>query len=78
MDNKRITAAGDQKKIARFMIEEFGRRVKAVAADNPHRIFVVDTLNTLAPDEWLNEIHATSKGYREVADKILKVMSQFV
>ncbi len=76
MVNKGITAEGAQQKIARFMIGEFSRRIKKVAADNPQKLFVADTLNTLAREEWLNEIHATSKGYKKIADKIWGVMSQ--
>jgi hypothetical protein len=75
MVNKGITASGDQKKIARFMIGEFGRRVKKVAADNPGKLMVADTLNTLAENEWLNEIPATSKGFKKIAEKLWTVMA---
>jgi len=76
MDKKGITAPGDQKEIARFMIGEFGKKIKKVAKDNPKKLLVADTLNTLAPDEWLNEIHATSQGYKKIADKIWAVMAK--
>ena len=74
MELKGITDPEDQKRIARYFLSEFAKVLKLVARDNPGKLIVVDTCNTLAPGEWLNEIHASEDGYKKIADKIYRVM----
>ena len=75
---KGITKVDDQKKIAKYFLSEFAKRIKQVSKNNPGKLVVVDTFGTLNEDEWLNEIHATSKGYEKVADKIYSVMEKYL
>lgn len=74
MELKDIKDPEDQKRIARYFLSEFAKVLKLVARDNPEKLFVVDTCNTLAPGEWLNEIHASEDGYKKITDKIYHVM----
>ena len=75
---KGITKPADQKKIAKYFLSEFAKRIIKVSEDNPGKLVVVNTFGTLNEDEWLNEIHATSKGYKKIADKIYSEMEKYL
>lgn len=72
MDAKGITAARDQKAIAKFFIKRFNDELKLIADERnaPSDFLVAKTPGTLAPGDWLNEIHPDKNGFKKVADKI--------
>jgi hypothetical protein len=70
--DKGITDPNDQREIARYMLTEFRNTLNHVASAADGLLTVVDTHNTVEKKEWVNEIHPTSKGFKEVAKKIFE------
>ena len=81
MDEKGITGKADQKAIAKYMLSQFGLMLKGLAdqAKYKDRLIYINTQGTLDPaKDWLNEIHATSKGYKKVADRFMVEINKIV
>jgi hypothetical protein len=79
MNAKGITDAEDQKAIARYMLDSFNDMLRGVAAGSEGRLVHVETLGVLNPaTDWLNEIHATSRGYGKIAEKFMREINRRV
>jgi hypothetical protein len=70
--DKGITDPKDQQAIVHHMLTEFKTALQQVAADSRGLLMVIDTHGTVAKNEWLNEIHPNSQGFRKVAEKIYR------
>ena len=70
MVDKGIVLARDQKAIARFFIDGLTAMLATLATKprNQDNFVYVDLRGKLAKSEWLNEIHATSGGFRKLAE----------
>lgn len=67
--------------IIKYMLEELRTSLLALAQEpsTDDRLIVVDTQGTLTPGsttDWLNEIHPTSDGFKEIYHKIYAQMKQ--
>ncbi len=69
---KGITNASIQKEIAIYALGAFAEMVTMLAKEPicKGRFIVVETRDTVNPNEWENEIHPTTKGFKKVAEKI--------
>ncbi len=67
---KGITEPAEQREIVHTMLRRFARTLEKIAEAHPRRFFVVPTQGTLSRDHWRDEIHATSDGFRILAEKL--------
>jgi hypothetical protein len=76
LEQKGITDPGDQKAIIRELLVRFNAMLDGVA-QNP-KVVRVETLGTLAENEWNDELHPTRKGFEKIAGKFReKLHEQF-
>ncbi len=67
MDDLGINAK-DQKGIAHYLIDEFGKMVDKLKKNKKINNFhVINTQGTLGPKDWQNEIHPTPKAFGRIA-----------
>ncbi|MES2951347.1 MAG: SGNH/GDSL hydrolase family protein [Pseudomonadota bacterium] len=52
----------------RFLIDSFHGVLAEIVKMDPKHLFVVDSRGTLGFDEWANELHPTSDGFKKIAD----------
>ncbi len=69
---------GNGKTLVRTLIDRFNVTLQALAAAQPG-VHYVDLRNTLSsgPDhrrDWANELHATSRGWKKLAQKLREGM----
>jgi lysophospholipase L1-like esterase len=63
-----ITNREDQRAIVHELIDRFTLAIGRLAARYPHVVFL-DTRDTLADNEWTDELHPNPAGFRKVAEK---------
>ena len=68
-------SGADQKRVARYMIKSLNETLQDLKPGNK-RFIPVKTTGTLAPNEWRDEIHATKKGFKKIANKIWAKMER--
>jgi hypothetical protein len=68
--DKGIVDKALQTQVVHRLLVRFKEGLQSVQAAHPERFHLVDTQGTLREDEWLNEIHPTSDGFRKIAGKI--------
>ncbi|HET9211321.1 MAG TPA: hypothetical protein VFR03_13020 [Thermoanaerobaculia bacterium] len=77
MVQKQITDSGDQKAIIHELLKRFNAMLDDIAAQNSG-IARVETLGTLAENEWNDELHPSRKGFQKIAGKFReKLHEQF-
>jgi len=69
MVQKHITDPGDQKAIIHELLKRFNAMLDDLAAQNPNMVRV-ETLGTLAENEWNDELHPSRKGFQKIAGKL--------
>lgn len=71
---KGITNNSIQRKIALNVLGAFADMINELASSTiaEERFIVVETRGTIIEDEWENEIHPNTKGFKKIADKIYK------
>jgi len=72
MVKKGITETKDQREIARRMLERLQQMMLNLASKDQYKnqFIVVTTQGTLSDNDWLNEIHPNTKGFKLVEQKI--------
>lgn len=63
--------------VIRYMLEKLKDKLVDLESNTGGRLVVVNTQGTLTPgnsDDWLNEIHPTSQGFKKIYDKIYDKM----
>jgi len=65
------TLAAKGQAIVRDALQQFNTRLSALAADAANQFVLVPTQGTLPPKEWANELHPTSMGFADIAEKFL-------
>lgn len=72
MINKGITETKDQREIARRMLERFQQMMSNLATQEKYKnkFIVVTTQGTLSENDWLNEIHPNTRGFKLIEEKI--------
>lgn len=55
--------------VVRLMMDGFNQRLHGLSVEFPGRFLHLDTRNTLADDEWGDEIHPTRRGYVKIAER---------
>jgi hypothetical protein len=70
---KKIIDPNDQKEIIKLLLLKFKTTLQSVAKKHSNLI-VVNTQNSVNEDEWRDEIHPNSIGFKKVAEKIYKVL----
>lgn len=77
MVQKHILDPADQKAIIHELLERFNAMLDGLAAQNPDMVRV-ETLGTLAENEWNDELHPSRKGFQKIAGKFReKLREQF-
>jgi hypothetical protein len=77
MVQKFITNPDDQKAIIHELLRRFNAMLDDIAAQNPN-MARVETLGTLAENEWNDELHPSRKGFQKIAGKFReKLHEQF-
>lgn len=59
------------RQIVRDVLTQFKARLQALANDPKNQFFLIDTQQTLADEDWANELHPGSKGFRKLAEKFV-------
>ena len=70
MEEKNIVLRSEQKKIARWLITEFNVMLKGLA-DNTNDFVYVKTPGTLVENDWGDEIHPKSRGFKKISRKFV-------
>lgn len=73
---RKITNKADQTKIVRHIFNLFADSLKALHEDSS--FVVVDTRNTIKPDDWKDEIHATKNGFKKIANRIYLEIEKYI
>jgi subtilisin family serine protease len=60
----------EQIQIVHAMLSQFGALLRELERRNPSRLHVVNTQGTLGRQHWRDEIHASSAGYKLLAEKM--------
>ena len=68
MEKRNITLVGEQKKIAKWLIQQLNEMLVDFERKTNNFIYV-KTPGTLAINEWGDEIHPTNPGYKKIANK---------
>lgn len=76
MIKKGITDTKDQREIAKQMLGRFQQMLSRLAAQERYKnnFIVVNTQGTLTENDWLNEIHPNTRGFKLVEQKIYDAM----
>lgn len=69
LDARNITDRDEQVVIIESMFKRFGDALVALGKKNP-RLHVVETQGTLQAHHWRDEIHASSEGFKLIAEKL--------
>ena len=56
-----------QQECVRYLLDAFHEMLKTVAAMDKKHLLIVDSLGTLGPDDWANELHPKGKGFKKIA-----------
>jgi hypothetical protein len=67
LDAKGITEPADQREIIRWLLRKFNDMLAQIAQQPD--VVLVETLGTLAENEWNDEIHPTRNGFKKIATK---------
>lgn len=70
LKDKNIVDGDSQRQIVNYIMGKFRDMLLEVQNKYGSILTVVDTQGTVAENEWRNEIHPTSAGFKKVADKI--------
>jgi hypothetical protein len=65
LERAHITKKADQRDLIRVLLTLYARTVQAIDG-----LTVVNTQGTLTPEDWKDELHPTSEGFRKVTDRI--------
>lgn len=57
-----------------ILIDAFTELLAGLAARYPGRVVMVDSRNTLAREDWANELHPTPSGFARIAERWLQVL----
>lgn len=68
MEQRNIILKSEQKKIAKWLIQEFNEMLVGLESMTSNFIYV-NTPGTLLVRDWGDEIHPTSKGFKKIANK---------
>ncbi|MEB3322748.1 MAG: hypothetical protein VKI81_07975 [Synechococcaceae cyanobacterium] len=55
--------------VIRVLIDRLNAVTEAVCAEHPERGVYVDLRRSVPPDQWIDELHATSSGFRSAAER---------
>jgi hypothetical protein len=58
-----------QQPCVKYLLDQFHRVLANVCTLDPEHLVLVDSRGTLAPEEWANELHPTSQGFRKIVDE---------
>jgi hypothetical protein len=76
MKDKGIQDTTLQRAIVRVLIDALYDMLKVVAGDSSAtKVYLVDVRGTLGADEWADEIHGTSAGFKKVAARFATVIN---
>lgn len=68
----------DRTAAVRFMMDEFNRRLKAVAAEYPDTVHYLDLRGIVRDDQWADEIHPNDDGYQDIATVYVRTISDLL
>jgi len=64
------------KECIRFLLNSFCSRLEAICLSDPQHFHVVNSLDTLDPEDWANELHPTAAGFKKIAEQCWKPVLQ--
>jgi hypothetical protein len=50
---------------------QFKGRLEELAREPDNKFFLIDTQGTLTDEEWANELHPGSRGFKKIAQKFV-------
>lgn len=68
MEQNNITSKTEQRFIAKWLIQHFDEMLKDLESKTKNFIYI-KTAGTLDPEDWGDELHPTSAGFKKIADK---------
>jgi hypothetical protein len=75
MRAKKIVFKDDQQALARELLLRLRQMQRRVAADT-QRFVLIDSMDTLSPEHWGDEIHPTDYGYRLIAEEFAQAINR--
>lgn len=69
LDKNGITDSSVQFEVIKMLIDGFNSRLENLGNTYPNTFKYLDCRNTINADEWDNEIHPKTSGFRKIADK---------
>jgi len=77
MLDRGITDDQLQQDILRIFINDFNDMLAALQADHPDHLIHVDLRGELDPKtDWMNELHPTEDGFRQIAQRFIQAIDQ--
>jgi len=64
------------RKCIEFLLDSFRARLDAICLSDPLHFHVVNSLGTLGPADWANELHPTAAGFKKIAEQRWKPVLQ--
>ncbi len=61
----------ENRRIVRSALEQFKKKLQDLAADKDYKFTLIDTQGTLTDEDWGNELHPTSDGFKKVAQRFV-------
>lgn len=74
LEDKGITEPTDQREIIRWLLRKFNDMLAQIAQQP--KVVLVETLGTLAENEWNDEIHPTRGGFKKIAAKFREQLAK--
>lgn len=77
MTEQGILRPGDRRGITNYLIDEFNKRLMAVAARFP-QVAHIDARGAVHDYQWADEIHPNSEGFQNVARRYMKAIDELL
>lgn len=68
MEQSNITSKTEQINVAKWLMQHFDKMLQDLESKTDNFIYV-KTAGTLGPEDWGDELHPTSEGFKKIADK---------
>lgn len=68
MEQSNITSKTEQINVAKWLMQHFDKMLQDLESKTDNFIYV-KTAGTLSPEDWGDELHPTSAGFKKIADK---------
>ena len=77
-NEKNILRPKDRTAAVRYMMDEFNKRLKAVADTFPGQVHYLDLRGIARDDQWADEIHPNDDGFQDISLKFIQKINELM